>query len=98
VEDIYLCHTPGDLREELLNTPAGKGIAILRVHREYEVEELSALRRQLMRLRVIFVHSGLENRFHGSLYSLHPRFVGHEDQDLLPFYQVLARMMETSGQ
>lgn len=89
---------PGDLREELLNTPSGKGIAVLRVHGEGELEELSGLRRHLMRLRVIFVHSGLENRLHGIFYSLHPRFVGHEVQDLLPFYQVMARMLETAEQ
>ena len=65
---------------------------------EEDLEDLAALRRHLMRTRVILVHPGLEKRLHSTFYSFHPRFIGHEEDDLLPFYQVLVRLLETAGQ
>lgn len=95
---VLLCRNTEDLREALLYTEAGRAIVVLRIMSDAEIPILAGLRRFLSRMRIVIVHHGLDAREIDPLYNLHPRFLGHEELEILPFYQVLARMLETHGQ
>lgn len=96
-ESVVVCRNRDDLRRELLSTQSGMGIVLLRAENAGELGQLMTLRRHLSRGRVVVVHGNLTNTEAELAYNLHPRFVGHEELDLMPLYQVLVRMMETLG-